>query len=231
MTLRSMFSAGERFLPAICSGRLLSAQLPVRLDLSDLEVSFGRLRANSLEAGKEVEWGGCIVFDGKRAWLEHLTSGDAEGVAPCCPPGHAGCVGFAHSHLPDLSGFPGPYFGFSASDYRAGFECGDRLALVTNGPEVFALVRTADRTPPPRRIPNEEFSRWEAMYVSAVRKAVCDVENAVAAGRPSEDALDRRLLEVNRKLCGLLGFALYRGLWGRPLSLIFDPGLPEKSTI
>jgi hypothetical protein len=101
--------------------------------------------------------------------------------------------------------------GFSARDYRGTLADGDNLALVTNGEEVFALVRTADCTAPRQRVNHSELASWEMRY-----------DHAVSRGR-STGRLDEELWKVNLEICERLGYAFYRGMWGEPLLRVYRP--------
>src|SRR5581483_7913016 len=115
------------------------------------------------------------------------------------PPEYAG---FCHTHPADATGRP--VFGFSALDYRASLADGDNLALVCNGPHVFALVRT-DMTEPRRVAPAAEIGRWRRIYDDQFRRA----RERMEADPGAHHALDKALLEANRLLCLELRFALY----------------------
>jgi hypothetical protein len=131
-------------------------------------------------------------------------------------------VGFVHIHLPDeATGMP--YLGFSERDFRGTLVDGDNLALVCNGPEVYALVRTADRTQP-RRVPDDqEFRSWEELYDNLIRQARREMAADPEVQRSGSDALNRALWEANREMCQRLGFAFYAGRWGQPLVRVFRP--------
>lgn len=208
-------------------GQLASYQLPQTLNVWDLKEDLGDLRRHSLDvpATAQVEWGGCIVLQAERLRLMHQVSGWTEGVSPKCRPEdqeHEYYVGFAHIHLPDaVTGQPYP--GFSEKDFRGTLADGDQLSLVCNGPEVFALVRTKDRTLPCQMPDSAEFAAWEQLYDEAIEQARREMAAALQAGHKGSNALNRALWQVNRKLCKDLGFALYRGLWGQPLIRVFRP--------
>jgi hypothetical protein len=154
----------------------------------------------------------------------HPARGRGDGVDPICRPAdHPSYVGFAHTHLPDSSTGE-PYLGFSDRDYRATLADGDNLALVTNGPEVFALVRTADCTVPLQEVDDSEFEGWTELYDEVMGKAQQEMRLAATSRTRGTDALNRALWQVNRELCQRLGFAFYRGLWGAGLRLLFQPG-------
>jgi hypothetical protein len=87
---------------------------------------------------------------------------------------------------------------------------------VCNGPDLFALVRTADCSQPPRGVSDWELTEWQGLYESVDRVEITDEVRG--------ESLNRALWEANRELCRRLGFAFYRGERGRPLSLIFRPG-------
>ena len=129
--------------------------------------------------------------------------------------------GFVHVHLPLDLGFAQDirYIGFSASDYRGSVQDQDRLALVTNGDEVFALVRTVG-TPSIAKFSKKDFEEWDWRYTHALAQAKADIENG---GASASDAVNRRLYEVNEYLCQLLQFGFYAGLWGEPIELVYRP--------
>lgn len=211
-----------RLLEQVSLGRLRAGQLPVQLDVWDLTSSFGEVR--QLAFLQKVEWGGCLVWEESRLLLKHPAKGWEYGVSPACycdkePDTYAG---FAHVHLPD-SATGRPYIGFSDLDFRATLESGDKLCLVTNGAEVFALVRTADCTVPPHHVGTDVLAEWSNLYGEALDEAYREMTSDPAAGPVRSDALNRALWRVNRELCRRLGFAFYRGLWGEPLALIFRP--------
>lgn len=164
----------QEVLRQLVQGQLASHQLPHTLNVWALEKDFGALRRRSLDvpAEEQVEWGGCIVLQAERLCVVHPVSGWKEGVNPKCElddPEHDHYVGFAHTHLSDVvSGRP--YLGFSERDFRATLADGDRLSLVCNGPEVFALVRTLDRTQPPRVPDDTEFASWKRLYDDAIKQ-------------------------------------------------------------
>lgn len=198
-------------LPRLSLGRLSSRRLPASVSVWDLRHDFGRLRQSAFDEG--VEWGGCIRLKDQRLCVPHPVAGWPTGVDPGCDdtalPGYAG---FLHVHLPDPA-TARSYVGFSALDYRATLADGDNLALVANGTEVFALVRTTDATLPRQVIADTEFDAWEHLY-----------DDALADAGP---ALDAALWKVNREICRRLGFAFYRGMWGEPLVRVFRP-LPRR---
>jgi hypothetical protein len=150
---------------------------------------------------------------------------------PNCQPDdrdhHSSFVGFAHVHLPD-SETGQPYLGFSDRDFLGTVADGDNLALVTNGPEVFALVRTADCTLPRQDVDDGEFRAWTQLYDDVIGKARDEMASEATAGTCRTEALDRALWQANRELCDRLGFAFYRGLWGEALSLIFRLRRPRS---
>jgi len=193
----------------LARGQLCVAELPDAVDLSDLLDELDDLRRRAQAQG--VEWGACLRADTERLEICDLVAGWADGVTPRClcneSPGYAG---FAHVHLPDAVGGR-PYFGFSELDFRATLADGDNLALVTNGPEIFVLVRTADCTLPRQIIEENEFDEWDRMYAEALHR-----------GRRL-GTLNACLWEVNRELCRRLGFALYAGAWGDPLACVYSP--------
>ena len=199
---------------------------PRSIDLWELEDDLGELRRRSLEVPPEeqVEWGACIVLQDGRLRLVHQVQGWKDGVAPkCAPEEHDDTyVGFAHIHLPDdVTGRPYP--GFSERDFRGTLADGDNLALVCNGPEVYALVRAADRTQPRRSPDDQEFRQWERLYDDLIAEARREMASYPASQHRGSDALNRALWQANRELCRRLGFTFYRGLWGQPLILVFRP--------
>lgn len=204
-------------------GSLKSRQLPAQLDIWDLRGPLSDLRARSLDVppAKQVEWGGCIVLNSDRLYMdrEHFAKGWENGVNPvCAPDDHENYVGFAHTHLPDeASGRLYP--GFSARDFRATLADGDNLSLVCNGPQVFALARTGDRTRPRCEVPEREYESWEKLYEEGLQKAY----EEMAADPHAGAALSRILWEINREMCQRLGFAFYQGKFGEPLLCIFRP--------
>lgn len=208
----------------LVQGQLRSHQLPRDLHVWDLEEAFGALRRCSLEGTRRVEWGGCLALQEARLRIPHPVAGWAEGVNPACEPEnteHETYVGFAHIHLPDAHGQPYP--GFSALDFRGSLVDGDHLALVCNGPEVFALVRTADCTEPRRAPADREWQGWERLYDDLIKQARRDMAADPAARRQGSAALHQALWLANREMCQRLGFALYHGLWGQPLARLFRP--------
>lgn len=209
----------------ILTGQATSRQLPLTLDLSVLSGGLDHLceRSLGIAAVRPVEWGACIVLDAGGLRLVHQVSGWPEGVVPLDgPDDHDGYVGFAHVHLPDVVEEK-PYLGFSERDFRATVADGDHLSLVCNGPEVFALVRTADCSAPRHRPDDEVVEGWAQLYDEAVSQARRDATAQSVTGRTAGDALDRALWRVNRELCSRLGFAFYRGARGRPLARVFRP--------
>jgi hypothetical protein len=204
----------------LVQGRLASHQLPRAIHVWDLEEGLGDLRHLSFH--EQVEWGGCIVLEESRLRILHPVCGRKDGVEPACAPEeHAGYVGFAHIHLPDEGGVP--YFGFSERDFRATLVDGDNLALVSDGAEVYALVRTADRTQPPRIPGTLEFEVWERLYEDWIRQARDQMAADPEAQRAGSDALNRALLDANKEMCRRLGFALYAGTWGQALVRLYRP--------
>jgi hypothetical protein len=214
-------------------GRLRAGQLPDLLDLSILQADLGRLVQNSLGVAppcpvplppgpvQRNEWGACIVLEGDTVRFHHLCDGTPTGVVPppeCQADGHQPptYAGYAHTHPPDDDGVPYPVF--SADDFRSTLADTDNLALVCNGIEVFALVRTADQTQPRREADQAELAAWDGVYVAAAGRALSEAQ----AG--TEDvALWDGLWQANREMCRRLGFALYYGDWGRPLALVHRP--------
>jgi len=191
----------------LCRGRIKGGRLPHQLHIWSLKEAFAGLRDRARADG--VEWGSCIELRADGLVLPDPVPGVPDGVDPRCPPPvHTVYVGFAHVHLPDPETGK-PYFGFSDRDYRGTLNDGDSLALLTNGPEVFALVRTADYTLPPQAVSDAEFRRWERLY-----------EDALAT---TGAALDRALAGVNFEICRRLGLAFYSGAWGEPLERVYQP--------
>jgi hypothetical protein len=146
-----------------------------------------------------------------------------EGVDPnCSPDDHDRYVGFAHIHLPD--GATGqPYLGFSECDFRGTLADGDHLALVCNGLEVFALVRTQDRTQPRRVASDSEFKSWEQLYDDLIERARSEMAADPEARQRGSVLLNRALWQANRELCRRLDFTFYQGLWREPLVLRYRP--------
>ncbi len=143
----------------LVQGQLASHQLPSAIDIWDLENVLDDLRRRSLKVppAQQIEWGACLVLQEDRLHLVHQISGWKEGVTPhCAPQEHEHYVGYVHTHLPDQE-TGRPYLGFSELDFRATLADGDTISLVCNGPAVFALVRTADRTQPCQVIDDQEF--------------------------------------------------------------------------
>ena len=200
-------------------GQLRSVELPGSIEIDSIEKDFGQLKADAFREGRE--WGGCLVFHEGRLDLVDPAPGWKTEVSPKRDlTGDPNYVGFAHVHLPDDATLQ-PYLGFSERDYRGTVADGDRLALVTNGPEVFALVRSRDMTVPRQEIAGSEFSDWEKMYDRAAALSREEMRRS-GKGRASI-AFNRALLDVNLYLCERLGFAFYRGDWGRPLRQVFRP--------
>jgi hypothetical protein len=207
-------------------------ELPAQLDLRPLWDGLADLCQGSLGVppggplprpwcvGGWVEWGACLVHNGRGTLLDHYAQGWDLGVNPlpaCVPDGHPppDYAGYAHTHLPLANGRTYP--GFSALDYRASLADGDHLALVCNGPEVFALARTQDATQPRRVAGEEEFQQWQGTYEECLAQA------RAARGSRGGDPLVRGLGQANLDMCRLLGFAFYAGAWGQPLHLIYRP--------
>ena len=199
-------------LQRLCQGQLKVSELPAALEVWDLKAGYDQLRQSAFAEG--VEWGACVVWESEQLRIQHTSRGWASGVNSACdPPCHATYAGFLHVHLPAPETNK-PYLGFSDRDFRATLADGDNLALVTNGEEVFALVRVTDATLAPQVIDGAEFKEWERMYGDCV---------AAARGDPAGEALNRGLWKVNRELCRRLGLAFYRGLWGEPLECVYKP--------
>jgi hypothetical protein len=213
----------------LVQGQLQARELLAMLDPSALHVGLADLCRNSLGVAPEpdvrlappapgqVEWGSCIVLDKKGLELLHWVEGQVgkpHEVEPACEPENHKpplvYVGFAHTHLPRKSGKPYP--GFSPLDFRAALEDGSNLELVCNGPEVFALVRTADRTQPRRKVSDPEFAEWQQRL---------DAWMQWAREEKPPSPLYAALWQFNREMCHQLGFALYYGVWGQPLVLIY----------
>jgi len=210
----------DDLLRQLAQGQLKSGQLPRTIDVWDLEEGFDDLRRCAF--GDQVEWGGCIVIEDNRLQLAHQVSGWDEGVNPNCKlEDHLLYVGFAHIHLPDpITGKP--YLGFSERDFRGTLVDGDNLALVCNGPEVFALVRASDCTA--RQVPDAaEFASWEKLFDDLIERARGAMASDPQARERGSIALNRALWQANREMCRRLGFAFYRGLWGQPLLLAYRP--------
>ena len=197
-------------LEAIACGSKGSADLPAFLNVWDLLGPYGELRSKAFDG--LVEWGGCIVYCGGALSIPHPVRGTKDSVGPsaeCQAAKHPGCfAGFLHVHLNDDE-LGGAYPGFSGADYRAMMVSGIRLALVTNGPEVFALVRPG----PARRqlVSDRECLMWRQMYHERIEE-----------GKRS-GTIGAKLWEANQEMCRKLGLAFYRGLWGKPLVCMFSP--------
>ena len=191
----------DDILRQLMQGRLNSGQLPPAINIWDLEEGLDELRRRSLDVPphQQVEWGGCIVLQEDRLQLVHTVKGWKEGVDPnCLPDDHDRYVGFAHIHLSD--GVTGqPYLGFSECDFRGTLADGDHLALVCNGPEVFALVRTQDRTQSRRVAGDSEFKSWEQLYDDLIERARSEMaadpearqRGSVLLNRPSGKPIER----------------------------------------
>ena len=200
-------------------------RVPGMLNVWDLRVDYSRLRAIAQSGG--VEWGACVVRSATpdRLVLDHEVPGKADAVSPGCPPGtHVPYLGFAHVHLP-MDFAHGAitvtiaYAGFSDRDYQGSLTDQERMSLVTNGDDVFAIVRT-DRTPPITQFSASDFDDWAWRYDNAIRQAKSDI---IQSGATASAALNRRLFAVNESLCQLLQFGYYAGRWGAPLRLIYQP--------
>lgn len=215
----------DRILRRLVQGLLPSSQLPQTIDVWDLEEGLADLRSRSLEVTRkqQVEWGGCIVLVEDHLRLLHPVCGRKDGVDPKCKPvDHDNYVGFAHTHLPDATSGK-PYIGFSERDFRGTLADGDNLALVCNGADVFALVRTADRTQSCRIPQDKEFKSWEQLYDNLILQARQMMKSDPEVRRRGSDVLNRVLWQANRQMCQNLGFAFYRGLWGQPLIRLYRP--------
>lgn len=197
----------QRELEEICRVGLPAHRLPAFLHVWHLKNDYSNLWLYSYR--DQAEWGACLDLGTEGLSLVDEVRGDQHCVAPLCAPlaKDPHYIGFAHVHLPDPC-WGGRYIGFSASDYRATLADGDRLALVHNGEETFALVRTT-ATMPPHRIQEEEYCEWVEMFNTALRAAPLSI--------------NQKLWEVNCELCRRLGFAFYRGRFGEPLQRIYQP--------
>jgi hypothetical protein len=220
-------------------GSLRADELPLRLDLGPLWPEVAELCRRSLgvdpaaltgplpRGEAQRECGACLVVNGSRVWLGHWADGSPDWVNPgpgCIPyPQHAPPYygGFAHTHLPDRNTNL-PIFGFSSLDYRATLADGDNLALVCNGPHVFALART-DATQPRRVVARGVFERWRSRYEQLEREARAAMRNGAGGSPGTTDALSLALWRANQELCEELGFAFYWGRWGEPLALLYQP--------
>ena len=200
-------------------GQLKASQLPRQLDFAELHAGLADLchrglgvrpdRAQAFRppGNSNSEWGACIVLNGGSLQLVDQIQGTPDGVAATCDPQQHNphpYVGFAHIHLPDDTGQPYP--GFSDRDYAATLADGDNLAIVCNGRQVFALVRS-DCTQLRRQPAQSELSHWEHRYDTLI----------------CQHGLNAGLWKVNRELCGELGYAFYAGDWARPLDLVYRP--------
>ena len=204
----------------VVQGRLNSYQLPNEFSVWDLDESYGELCRRSRQG--QVEWGGCIVLKDDLLCVEHLVMGWTDGVDPLdSPADHEHYIGFAHVHLPDDDGIP--YFGFSDRDFRGTLADGDNLALVCNGDEVFALVRTSDLTQRRRDANETEFAEWTRVYGDLIQEAQREAALKSGVQIRKKFALNSILLQANREMCRRLGFALYGGVWGKPLNLLYRP--------
>jgi GNAT superfamily N-acetyltransferase len=116
-----------------------------------------------------------------------------------------------------------PYLGFSERDFRGTLADGDHLALVCNGPEVFALVRTQDRTQSRRVAGDSEFKSWEQLYDGLIERARSEMAVDPEARQRGSVLPNRALWQANREMCRRLGFAFYQGLWRQPLVLRYRP--------
>ena len=208
------YAAAELMILRLVRGQLTSSELPAELAPPGLSEILSELYRLGLSAAgfspHRVEWGACLVVVQDQIARGHSpVQGTATGVGPaCCPEGHPAYVGFAHTHPPDEYG---PLVGLSAEDFRATVVDGDSLAMACNGPEVFALVRSADCTVP-RTIPSDRtFGNWRRRYSAVIRYWTSGV------GR------DEAFYRANEELCERLGFAFYRGEYGQPLKRIFRP--------
>lgn len=186
-------------------GSLNSWQLPDRWARPELAGPISDLWERTSDSN--TEYGGCLILrDGAVAIPEaHRVGGSRNGVSPkrdCYP--NAGCaehseiyLGFAHTH-PWIRGESYP--GFGALDFRASLFDGDSFALVCNGHQVFALVRTRDCTSRERVVPATEVDRWMRIYQS---------RTAPNGEQLTGEALGRAVWDANIILCQDTGYALY----------------------
>jgi hypothetical protein len=229
----------EASLRRLLRGELSLAHLPQQLDLRPLWEDLAELCRLSLgvEPGQVTEpfartpkqkvYGACIVVGDGPVKLGHRSVGWADGVDPapeCVPERHEPphYAGFVFTRLPDpVDG--SLLFGFGPLDFRSALIDGDNLAVVCNGRDVFALVRTRDGTQPSRIPSDDEGDRWMERFQAAFDAANARLERLPPHRRKSSDALALALQDANRDLCEELGFTLYGGEWGRPLYLLYQP--------
>lgn len=235
--------------------------LPDKLDLTPLRHQFLALCEDCYQVAKFpvdparlpnprllVEHGSCMVWANNEVMImPHRTRGTASIINPrhdChspkehCPPGY---IGFAHTHVHDEDRVPHPA-GFSDTDFNATVADEDKLALVTNGMEIFALVRL-ETSPVPGRMNWTEFKQlslsekpenrqklWEIWGEGRKFLACVPIKPVISpdpAARQSLHPIDwtRMLLALNFEACELLRFAFYRGEFDDfQLKLEYRPG-------
>ena len=215
----------EDTLRRLAQGQVPSSQLPRAFSVDDLRLGLAELCHRAFKILPQAEWGACILLQGDHLRLTHHVGGWKTGVTPNCEPGEhrdGVYVGFVHVHLPDKASGK-HYMGFSSQDYRATLADGDNLALVCNGPEVYALVRTSDKTRKPEIVGDKEFSDWQDLYSTFIQQAKAALGSTRRTRTASGAILDQALWQANREICIRLGFAFYRGLWGDPLVRVLQP--------
>lgn len=163
------------------------------------------------------EWGVCMVDDtsciAPGPECDYVEGYPAENGRPACvalncrAEDHGESYeGVAHSHPPDET--LGPYPGFSSDDYAWTLADGDPLGMVTNGAEIFLLLRVEETEQ--RRTPSQqELFQWRKIFHFAVWIAKLEVASLTKGSKSA--APSASLLWANKYLCEVLGFALYGG--------------------
>lgn len=258
----------DDLLRRILEGSMTLKELPDKIDLSPFWPSMDELFRKSFNCPLPVpppysplqenlvEWGSCFVLADRCVSLPHWNSGTRRDVDPapnCQTPDHDPpvYVGFVHTHVLPHNGTPHPA-GFSDRDYNAGLADGDRLAVVTNGTKVFALVRLRETAPwntkeQQERLKQlfgtEEKKRWEPLIDDLDEEAsrllsTPTPERPLSNSYPSRllweivrqgpfplaNARDLAFLALNWEACESLGYALYMGEYGARLQLHYSPG-------
>jgi len=187
---------------------LLAKTVPRRRDAPPtLDITFLMPEIRSLwqkHLRTNVETGACLADNGVGVSLVNHTFGTQTGVSPrCSSEEHAAHLGFIHVH-PSADYM----IGFSDVDYRSTVLSGDRLSLVYNGEQVFALLRTDEAATAHARL-----SELERLWANASSEASL-VSHLYGQVRSIEPVFSptQLLCWINDASSALLGFVWYGGV-------------------